>query len=577
MAQNNHIIRVVELFAGVGGFRIGLEGASDAYETIWNNQWEPSTKHQDASLVYQARFGKKGHSNQDINLVKTAEIPDHDLLVGGFPCQDYSVAASLSRSGGIEGKKGVLWWQIYRILQEKGDAKPNYIFFENVDRLLNSPASQRGRDFAIILASLADLGYIVEWRVINAADYGMPQRRRRTYIVGYLENSPIANRIQKMKDWVLYDGVMAQAFPFEQKSGISDFEIEGSIKEVSDNFNKEGKASPFGNAGMMAHRQVFSVDASPVYTGTNQTLGDILVNESFIPEDFFISEKDLPRWIYEKGAKKIDRVSKEGFKYTFSEGGMAFPDPLDKPSRTMITGEGGNAPSRFKHVVLTLSGRYRRLIPIELERLNMFPDNHTYHPEVSDGRRAFLMGNALVCGIVELIGKSLYRFMYDEAPVSSRPIHTLRESRPTLDLDLFASEKEQLIFNKPKKNYVLDKNKRLLIGFVKEDNQDYFLNEEPTKIYYTGKTKSFPSTIALNKLYYFMPYIKGKGVKDLYLIRIARIGTKAEIHPESNDKDPRLVFELEFLESLPDYHPIRLNINHTYTDTFLGRIIDKDN
>lgn len=577
MAQNNHIIRVVELFAGVGGFRIGLEGASDAYETIWNNQWEPSTKHQDASLVYQARFGKKGHSNQDINLVKTAEIPDHDLLVGGFPCQDYSVAASLSRSGGIEGKKGVLWWQIYRILQEKGDAKPNYIFFENVDRLLNSPASQRGRDFAIILASLADLGYIVEWRVINAADYGMPQRRRRTYIVGYLENSPIANRIQKMKDWVLYDGVMAQAFPFEQKSGISDFEIEGSIKEVSDNFNKEGKASPFGNAGMMTHRQVFSVDASPVYTGTNQTLGDILVNESFIPEDFFIFEKDLPRWIYEKGAKKIDRVSKEGFKYTFSEGGMAFPDPLDKPSRTMITGEGGNAPSRFKHVVLTPSGRYRRLIPIELERLNMFPDNHTYHPEVSDGRRAFLMGNALVCGIVELIGKSLYRFMYDEAPVSSRPIHTLRESRPTLDLDLFASEKEQLIFNKPKKNYVLDKNKRLLIGFVKEDNQDYFLNEEPTKIYYTGKTKSFPSTIALNKLYYFMPYIKGKGVKDLYLIRIARIGTKAEIHPESNDKDPRLVFELEFLESLPDYHPIRLNINHTYTDTFLGRIIDKDN
>lgn len=577
MAQNNHIIRVVELFAGVGGFRIGLEGASDAYETIWNNQWEPSTKHQDASLVYQARFGKKGHSNQDINLVKTADIPDHDLLVGGFPCQDYSVAASLSRSGGIEGKKGVLWWQIYRILQEKGDAKPNYIFFENVDRLLNSPASQRGRDFAIILASLADLGYIVEWRVINAADYGMPQRRRRTYIVGYLESSPIANRIQEMKDWVLYEGVMAQAFPFEQKAGISDFEIEGSIKEVSDNFNKEGKASPFGNAGMMTHRQVFSVDATPVYTGTNQTLGDILVNESFVPEDFFISEKDLPKWIYEKGAKKIDRVSKEGFKYTFSEGGMAFPDPLDKPSRTMITGEGGNAPSRFKHVVLTPSGRYRRLIPIELERLNMFPDNHTYHPEVSDGRRAFLMGNALVCGIVELIGKSLYRFMYDEAPVSSRPIHTLRESRPTLDLDLFAFEKEQLILNKPKKNYVLDKNKRLLIGFVKEDNQDYFLNEEPTKIYYTGKTKSFPSTIALNKLYYFMPYIKGKGVKDLYLIRIARIGTKAEIHPESNDKDPRLVFELEFLESLRDYHPIRLNINHTYTDTFLGRIIDKEN
>ena len=220
--KNKHHIRVVELFAGVGGFRIGLEGASDAYETIWNNQWEPSTVHQDASIVYQARFGTKGHSNRDINLVPTKDIPDHDLLVGGFPCQDYSVAATLSRSGGIEGKKGVLWWQIYRILSEKGERRPNYIFFENVDRLLNSPATQRGRDFAIILASLADLGYIVEWRVINAADYGMPQRRRRTYIVGYREDSVVAKQMAEKKDWVLYDGVLAKAFPFEsEKNSLS--------------------------------------------------------------------------------------------------------------------------------------------------------------------------------------------------------------------------------------------------------------------------------------------------------------------------------------------------------------------
>lgn len=234
----NHIIRVVELFAGVGGFRIGLEGASDAFHTIWNNQWEPSTVHQDASLVYCARFGAKGHSNQDINRVETAQIPDHDLLVGGFPCQDYSVASTLSKSGGIEGKKGVLWWQIYRILKEKGEKRPNYIFFENVDRLLGSPAKQRGRDFAIILASLADLGYVVEWRVINAAEYGMPQRRRRTYIVGYRAESVVAAKIYDVRDWVLYDGVMAKAFPMEAKSDtISSFSIDGSIQEVSDNFN----------------------------------------------------------------------------------------------------------------------------------------------------------------------------------------------------------------------------------------------------------------------------------------------------------------------------------------------------
>jgi DNA (cytosine-5)-methyltransferase 1 len=574
--SKNHHIKVVELFAGVGGFRIGLEGASDAYETIWNDQWEPSTQHQDASLVYQARFGRKGHCNKDINLVKTEDIPDHNLLVGGFPCQDYSVAATLSRSGGIEGKKGVLWWQIYRILQEKGDKRPEYIFFENVDRLLNSPATQRGRDFAIILASLADLGYVVEWRIINAADYGMPQRRRRTYIVGYLKNSVVAQKIEQMEDWVEFDGVLAKAFEFRPKAGtMSEFDIEGAIKEVSDGFNKGKKDSPFGNAGMMMDRHVYSVDADPVYDGPRQTLGGNLVDENFVPEEFFISEEDLPRWEYEKGAKKIERVSKEGYKYMFSEGGMAFPDYLDQPSRTIITGEGGTAPSRFKHVVKTKSGRYRRLLPIELERMNMFPDNHTLHPEVSDGRRAFLMGNALVCGIVEQIGKSLYQFIYDEAPVSTKPIFTNRDAKPMLDLGLFADEEKPLVVNRPKKQYTLDPAKHLLIGLVKKDNEAYFLKEEPTKIYYTGKTKTFPSTVAINKLYYFMPYIKEKGVRDLYLIRVARIGNKAEIHPKSGDEEPRLVFELEYLESLPEYEMISLT-RYWYKDTLLGRIFRQD-
>ena len=571
---NNKNIRVVELFAGVGGFRIGLEGASDAYHTIWNNQWEPSTKHQDASLVYRARFGNNGHSNNDICTIPTKDIPNHDLLVGGFPCQDYSVAATLSRSGGIEGKKGVLWWQIYRILEEKGEKRPNYIFLENVDRLINSPATQRGRDFAIILASLSDLGYIVEWRVINAAEYGMPQRRRRTYIVGYRKDSVVANKIEDANNWLFYDGVMAKSFPFvEKKNTLSEFKITGSIKEVSDNFNKNKKDSPFGTAGIMIDRKILSVDSTFVYEGTSQTLGDILVDEEFVPEEFFISDEELPKWQYEKGAKKINRVSKEGYEYVFSEGGMAFPDYLDKPSRTMITGEGGSAPSRFKHVVQTPSGRYRRLIPIELERLNMFPDNHTYHPEVSDGRRAFLMGNALVCGIVEIIGKSLYRTIYDEEPVSSNPISAKRDKQPVFKFDLFTNEKIDLVVNAPKKTYTLDPTKHLLIGLVKLDNQDYFLDGDATKIYYTGKTKVFPSTIALNKLYYFMPYIKGRGVKDLYLIRVARIGNKAEINKCSKDTAPRLVFELEYLESLPEYRFVKLNIFNTFRDTNLGSIL----
>lgn len=570
-------IRVVELFAGVGGFRIGLEGASDAFQTIWSNQWEPSTKHQDASIVYRARFGTNGHYNLDINTVKTEDIPNHDLLVGGFPCQDYSVASTLSRSGGIEGKKGVLWWQIYRILEEKKQDRPDYLFFENVDRLLGSPAKQRGRDFAIILGSLADLGYTVEWRVINAAEYGMPQRRRRTYILGYKESSSVSSLIENLEKWVKFDGVLAQAFPIEMKpKSESIFNIEGDIKEISDNFNLGCKESPFGDAGIMHNRKVYSIDSKPIYDGPRMTLGGNIVNEELVPDEFFISEEDLKRWKYEKGAKKIERVSKEGFAYLYTEGGMTFPDSLDMPSRTIITGEGGASASRFKHVIQTESGRYRRLLPIELERLNMFPDNHTYHPEVSDGRRAFLMGNALVCGVVREIGKSLYRFAFRKEPISTHPIEEKRDAQPKLSFDLFENVEGDLVRNTRKKTTTLDSNKHLLIGFVKKDAEDYFLDGGISKIYYTGKTISFPSTVALNKLYYFMPYFKGKGVRDIYLIKIARIGTKSEVVKGSEDRETRLVFELEYLQSLPDFMPVKLNIYNTYRDTLMGSFLPSE-
>lgn len=400
-------IRVVELFAGVGGFRIGLERASRHFRTIWNNQWEPETKRQDASIIYCHRFGSEGHSNEDIATVPTDEIPNCDLMVGGFPCQDYSVATTLKNAGGIEGKKGVLWWQIYRILNEMQE-KPDYLFFENVDRLLKSPASQRGRDFAIILASLSDLGYVVEWRVINAADYGMPQRRRRTYILGYRKGSIIANKIGMPQPWILKDGTMAKAFPvsWSYQSKPTVFDIKGDLPTVSYSFNKGKKNSPFENTGIMVDRKVTTLSTTANYEGVTLTLGQLLVAEADVPEEFFITSSDLPKWEYLKGSKKLKRVNKAtGFEYDYSEGGMAFPDYLDKPSRTIITGEGGAGPSRFKHVVLTPSGRYRRLTPIELERLNMFPDNHTEGS--SDMRRAFLMGNALVTGVVEKIGLAI--------------------------------------------------------------------------------------------------------------------------------------------------------------------------
>ncbi len=417
-------LKVIELFAGVGGFRLGLERVNNGngqspYETVWFNQWEPSSNAQHAWDIYVRNFynGTKPppSTNTDITSVQESEIPAHDLLVGGFPCQDYSVARTLRYAKGIVGKKGVLWWQIERIIREKAEKndQPSFLMLENVDRLLKSPASQRGRDFALMLASLSDLDYIVEWRVINAADYGMPQRRRRIFIVGYHARSEIAQKIRALErtlDWSLKDGVMAKAFPIkEQKISSSrdrSFELKGSLVEITKDFNKGvGAMSPFENAGIMIDRKVRTFHAEANYEGKRILLKDILLDEKDVPGEFFIDPKDLPDWKYLKGAKREERGASSGFKYSYNEGPVAFPDPLNKPSRTIITGEGGPSPSRFKHVVECRAGKLRRLTPVELEKLNQFPPNHT--AGIPDTRRAFLMGNALVTGVVEKLGIAL--------------------------------------------------------------------------------------------------------------------------------------------------------------------------
>jgi DNA (cytosine-5)-methyltransferase 1 len=407
-------IKVVELFAGVGGFRIGLEGypktQDSNYEVVWSNQWEPSTKTQHASMVYEARFGSKNHSNQDIASVAISEIPEHDLLVGGFPCQDYSVASSLKNSKGLIGKKGVLWWSIHKILSEKKN-KPKYLFLENVDRLLKSPSNQRGRDFAVMLKSLDDLGYAVEWRVINAAEYGMPQRRRRVFFIAYHKSTVIYPRIKKAKtDWLLEEGTIAKVFPVS-KTTTSDveFALKGDLVKITNYFNKDEKLSPFQNTGLMIDGKVVTSKTISNYDGRKTVLGDILQNGE-VAEEFFVPEEELHKWQYQKGAKKEIRRTKEGFEYNYSEGAMVFPDALDSASRTIITGEGGKSASRFKHVVSTKKG-LRRLTPIELERLNMFPDDHTKLDGISDTKRAFFMGNALVVGVVRKIGEELYKQM----------------------------------------------------------------------------------------------------------------------------------------------------------------------
>jgi DNA (cytosine-5)-methyltransferase 1 len=530
---------VVELFAGVGGFRLGLEAVArgKAFKVIWSNQYEPGSAKQWASRAYEYAFrNKKGsvHSNKLIEeAIATGEVPKHDVLVGGFPCQDYSVAKPNNQSRGIEGKKGVLWWSIYQIAEKH---KPEYLILENVDRLIKSPAKQRGRDFAIMLKCLAMLGYIVEWRVINAAEYGMPQRRRRVFIVGYKPNSSLGKQIAKStpEKVLLEKGILAEAFPvqtikprkqladdesdseevdasetqlelFSQTEWKADYNIiSKEPHELTESFNKGNlQHDPFKSAGLMiptkdGKAEVWTAKVYPKFDDKSINLGDLLTDEKDVPEEFYIDSTSLKSWIYQKGNKSevrtnylttFDHISKlfakagikceltnlqkrawgkklekywsenlspgkplelsaEGndktvdipwqliadtrFEYSFKEGPLPMPDPLDRPLRTIITSEGGSSPSRFKHVICCAcamswkkkgkplnhdcvkAGRFRRLTPAELELGNMFPENHTKYA-ILDGRkieidpkhRAFFMGNALVVGAIERIGSSL--------------------------------------------------------------------------------------------------------------------------------------------------------------------------
>ncbi len=407
---------VVELFAGVGGFRCGLNKVelkndkvkeNGNWKFVWANQWEPSTKTQDAFDCYSKRFGSEDVSNVDIFEVNKKEIPNHTLLVGGFPCQDYSVAQTLSNSKGIEGKKGVLWWAIADVLKTK---KPPFVFLENVDRLLLSPASQRGRDFGIILRSFYDNGYAVEWRVINAGEYGFQQKRRRTYIIAYHKTTNYYKEMKKinMKDIVLTNGIFAKQFPTKSEildSNMTNISNYKDLVDISDNFKNQ-----FYNSGVMFNGEVFT---AKLESDCNEVFALRKIRETKdVDEKYFLSEDKIEKFRYLKGYKRIPRIKPNGETYMYSEGAMSFPDNLDLPARTMLTSESGV--SRTTHVIEDYkTNKLRLLTPLECERINGFPDTWT-NTGMTDKKRYFMMGNALVVGVVEKIGIELEKIIEKE-------------------------------------------------------------------------------------------------------------------------------------------------------------------
>ena len=400
---------ICELFAGVGGFRLGFDRLESGWETTWFSQWEPGARTQWAHDCYVQHFGdspdlnNEFHTGEDISTMDKQAIPDHTLLAGGFPCQDYSVAHTLSSSHGIEGKKGVLWWQIRDTIIAK---KTPFCIFENVDRLLKSPAKQRGRDFGVILACLAKEGYSVEWRVVNAAQYGAAQRRRRTFIFAYRNDTIYGQKMADISaDMIIKDGgLMAKAFPIQNMGRITETVIGGDIVDVSDNF-----AFAFETAGYMCKDRIYTAkvieqEEKPI------TLGKIL--QKNVDDKFYITNEKMPKWTYLKGAKKIPRKTADGHEYTFSEGPIAFPDPWDRPGRTMLTSE--STLNRSTHVVSDLeTGRLRLLTPVEAERLQGFDDEWT-NTGMPDRMRYFCMGNALVVPMITRMGRVLDMIIAEE-------------------------------------------------------------------------------------------------------------------------------------------------------------------
>lgn len=400
---------ICELFAGVGGFRLGFDRLESGWKTTWFSQWEPGARTQWAHNCYVQHFGdspdlnNEFHTGEDISTMDKQAIPDHTLLVGGFPCQDYSVAHTLSSSHGIEGKKGVLWWQIRDTIIAK---KPPFCIFENVDRLLKSPAKQRGRDFGVILACLAQEGYSVEWRVVNAAQYGAAQRRRRTFIYAYKDNTVYGQKMFKVpaESVIKAKGLMAKTFPIQNMGQLTEAVISKDIVDVSDNF-----AFMFENAGYMHAGKIYTSRIAETEERAI-LLGEIL--QKNVDEKYYIPSDKKAKWVYLKGAKKIPRTSANGHEYVFSEGPVAFPDPWDRPGRTMLTSE--STLNRSTHVVSDPgTGRLRLLTPVEAERLQGFDDEWT-NTGMPDRMRYFCMGNALVVPMITRMGRVLDTIIAEE-------------------------------------------------------------------------------------------------------------------------------------------------------------------
>lgn len=474
-------IKVASLFCGCGGMDLGVLGGfsfldkeykQNPFEIVYSVDFDEY-----CTKIYNENFEHKCIV-KDVRDIKIEDLPEFDMLIGGFPCQSFSISAQNPPRLGYKDERGMLFFEMVKILKER---QPRFFIAENVKGIMSA---NNGKAFPMILKEFKDAGYHVVHKTLNASEYGVPQKRERVIIIGF----------KNEKDHQLFH------YP------------------------------------------------TPVKPEERKVLRDIIIEEDNTNENLFFSERAVA------GMMAVREKMNKGRAMN-----------LDEPCNT-VSAHLAKVSLNSTDPVLMVKDRYRRFSTREAARIQSFPDSFKLD-SVSQGRQYKAIGNAVPPVLMWHIIKALQKVFV----VHQLNLATIKEQFPNniieQGIDIKKSSNENGI------QYSIDKN--VLISYVKADNMEQYLDQS-AHIYYTGK--KFPATVALNKLYYFMPYVKGKGVRDLYFIKIARIGTRKEGQLDNDPNDFRLVFEIEFIgELFKEYKKVNLDIWRTFTDTTLGDLIEKKN
>lgn len=470
-------IRVASLFCGCGGMDLGViggftylgkeygENPFDIVYSVDNDDY--------CTKIYNDNFYHKCIV-KDVRDIEIDKMPQFDMLIGGFPCQSFSISAQNPPRLGYKDERGMLFFEMVKILKER---QPRFFIAENVKGIISANS---GKAFPMIIKEFTDAGYKVTYKLLNASEHGVPQKRERVIIVGFKNE----------------DDYLKFKFPIKSKS---------------------------------SERKV---------------LGDVIMEEANNDESLFFSERAVAGMMAVREKMNKGRAMR-----------------LDEPCNT-VSAHLAKVSLNSTDPVFIVGERYRRFSTREAARIQSFPDTFRFD-SVSQSRQYKAIGNAVPPVLMWHIIRSLLKV----TTIHQVNFEEIKTEYPNTIVD---NTKVVAIPQIQYERCSCNKDKNVLISLVKADNMEQYLDRS-AKVYYTGK--KFPSTVALNKLYYFMPYIKSKGVRDLYMIKVARVGTKEEVHPQCEDNNFRLVFEIEYVEQyFDDYVPIHLDIWRAFTDTTMSNL-----